>query len=75
MNPVHDATDEVLLIEQILSEHYPEQNNRQIRDRALQIVERRSGISQDILAGRLKRSKSDHRLPMNHPKTPKKSNP
>jgi|RhiMetdeSRZDD1v2_1073273.scaffolds.fasta_scaffold35305_6 hypothetical protein len=75
MNPVHDATDEVLLIEQILSEHYPEQNNRQIRDRALQIVERRSGISQDILAGRLKRSKSDHRLPMNHPKTPTKSNP
>jgi hypothetical protein len=75
INPVHDATDAVVVIEQILRKHYPEQDKQQIRDRALQIVEHRSGISQNTLAARLKRSKHDHRLPMNHPKTSKKSDP
>ena len=41
MNPIHDAADEVPVVESILREFYPDRDRRQIRDRALQIPARR----------------------------------
>ncbi len=47
-NPVHNAADEVPVIEAILRQHYPKQ--RGIRDRAVDLAAARAGINRDRLA-------------------------
>jgi hypothetical protein len=38
INPIHDAADDVLVVEHMLRAWYPEQEPEQIYDRALHVV-------------------------------------
>jgi hypothetical protein len=59
--PIHDAADEVPAVERMLRAWYPQQDARQIHDRALLVIERRHELRAGALANYLKRSKRDRR--------------
>ena len=61
--PVHDAADLVPQVEFILGKAYPDQPGKQIRDRALYVIEHHTEgkVSVRMLANYLGRAKSDRR--------------
>jgi hypothetical protein len=73
INPIHDAADEVTVVRRMLRAWYPEQEPKQIYDRALSIVARRHKVKSETLNFHLKRPKSDRRRPTQHPKRARRS--
>jgi hypothetical protein len=56
--PVHNAADEVIVIERLLRENYPDQKTG-IRERAVEVVSRRHNIGAKKLRNYLRRSRRD----------------
>jgi hypothetical protein len=60
-SPVHDAADVFSEIKDILTCLYPEQDHRQLRDRAIAIAAQHKGVAPSTLAKYLGRPKKDRR--------------
>lgn len=68
LNPIHDANDQVPIIQGILREFYPDQTSSHLRDRALSFAASRKGVRSrqkgnetETLKYHRNRSRKDHR--------------
>jgi hypothetical protein len=61
INPIHDAADEVPVVERMLHTWYPDQTANEIYNRTLYVVAHRHQVRPETLAAHLKRSRGDRR--------------
>jgi hypothetical protein len=75
LNPIHDAADEVPVVERMLRAWYPKRTTREIHRRALYVVARRHNVWSKTLNTYLRRPPDDHRRPTSHPKRTSRRTP